>query len=1140
MIHLLRARPFRLGLLASSVLAFLVVVYWYGTAHSQAEMPDDRRAYLAWLSSIHQGTGEAVQGGLDLLGEYPTFHPLYLRLAEVCQAEDAYDACRAAFEKRQAPDAQTVLYRKAALGLLASEPDTVLWQEIARSPALTPTLARYVVDRLAASPSETALADVRDQWQEQLAADSSAVGAAFGLGYAIGQRDMDAAEQLLLHALRLAPDDPQIHRELGRIYFYTGQTEAFESTLRAGIEAASARHDLEQALILRGNLGLGLMKEVGGVEKAQVLFEEALQESRQLADEETEGYNLYRLAGVRMRQHRYDEALALLDSADVRYQKHTPRKRTEVQILRGTALTALFRFGEARQLLEDVVATSAAQRNIGAQIQSSLALAQLYFRMGSYGAARNIGLEVLDDGQQYRLGDIEVAARIVLGDVERRLGNMEEAEAHYEQGLELVAEGSPRQTELYMRLGRTALDMQDASAAELYYSELVTQVEEREGTGARAQIQEGLGWAYSLFGNYEQAELYFDEAIAEYREEGATQQLVSALLKKAWTLIDQADYEAAETVLEEATELTGSYSALAFYASRVETAWGSLRLNQARYNLALRHLERAEQLEAQHRRPLVRWHVLHALALAHWGLGNAQEAERYFSEAVEAVEAMRDNLDVREHRAAFVQDKVSLYKNFSAFLEGQGRSAEAFHYAERSRSRSLADLLVTTLGTAANPRSGNDLKSEENQVLEIGKNRHVLRGAIDDPEEEIGAFGETADPARTSTLQREYARVDSVYQERVQRLPDSSAIKPLLLAQPLDAAETQAVLKPGEAMIVYDLRSEQDGTLDNLSAMATSVAYIITPEAVTTQTLSVEEESLAEMIRLFREQIQSVASEAEPGVAWEVASRRLYQDLVAPVLAKLPASTDHLHLVPEGVLHYLPFAALQDEKGRFLIEDFSLSVTPSASILEICRRRNPRGLWRTILAVADPEGALPGSRSEALAIASIDPSIRGHALIGEDATQEEFEDAAEWADIIHIATHGRFVSQAPWSSYLELHGDVLSADEIGHLKLDAYLVTLSACETALSGGFTSDVPAGDEWVGLNQAFLAAGTPTVMASLWPIDDKVSSSFMISFYEKLLDARGKSKALSQAQRGALSNPETSHPFYWAAFTVIGDPL
>jgi CHAT domain-containing protein len=145
---------------------------------------------------------------------------------------------------------------------------------------------------------------------------------------------------------------------------------------------------------------------------------------------------------------------------------------------------------------------------------------------------------------------------------------------------------------------------------------------------------------------------------------------------------------------------------------------------------------------------------------------------------------------------------------------------------------------------------------------------------------------------------------------------------------------------------------------------------------------------------------------------------------------------------------------------------------------------------------------------------------------------------ADSYDILHFATHGRFVPQAPWRSHLELYEDGLSVEEIGRLRLDAYLVTLSACETALSGGMVSDVPVGDEWVGLNQAFLAAGTPTVMASLWPIDDRVSSRFMVDFYAGL-GAEGKALALAEVQRRFLTDAATAHPFYWAPFTIIGDP-
>lgn len=1127
MAHLLRTPSGWLGLCVLA-LAGGGFTYWLNTSGAYPGMPEDRRAYLEWLATIHHDGDQAIEAGIDLLHAHPRMYPLYLRLAEVCREQEAEQDCRVAFHDLRPSGARTAAYRNAALALLnEGDQSRALWQEVAQSPALDPTLARRVIDQVLQSKQDDAFDMVAAAWRERLASDSADVGAAFGLGYAASLRhDAETARRLLAHAREASPGDPQIYRELGRLYLRSGELGALERTLRAGIAAAEDRYDVEQALVLRGNLGLSLMEQAGRLEEAQALFEEALEQSRLLADRETEGYNLYRLALVRLKRHRYDTALALLDSAEVRYEE--ARHQLRVRTLRGTALTALFRFNDARRVLEDVVDMAIAQRDPGTQVRASLALAQLYFRMGSYSAARDIGLEVLEDSRRYGLTDIEVAARIVLGDVDRRLGNVEQAETHYKRGLEQVGEGSARQAELYLRLGRTALNMQNASAAEAYYAELLGQAQESAAT--RARLQEQMGQAYGQFGNYEQAERYLDEAIAAYREVGDTQRLALALLMKVWGLIEQSDYGQAEGSLKEATALLRSRNAPPAHASYAEVAWGNLHLARGRYREALHHLRRAQKVEDQSGRPLVQWHVLHATALAHWGLGDTAEAEQYFREAVETIEAMRDNLDLHEHRAAFVQDKVGVYKNFSAFLEAQGRSAEAFHYAERARSRSLADLLLTTQQSRIS-RSEN-LRDE---TIEALQRTRALMAAMSAPDDDLEATDERTGLMRASNLRREYLRADSAYQERVQRLPENSMFKPLLLAQPLAAREAQAVLKEGEAMVAYELR-QRSILSSSLTALSASTAHVITKDTVISRTLTVEEESLAERIRFLRNRISDAGT--GPGTGWEEPSRQLYQDLIAPVLEALPASIEHLHLVPEGVLHYLPFAALQDEGDDFLVERYSLSVTPSASVLEISRSRNP-GLWRTILAVADPEGALPGSREEARAVASI-PSVRPHVLIGPEATQEALEKWAGWADIIHIATHGRFVSQAPWSSHLELHGDVLSVAEIGSLQLDAYLVTLSACETALSGGFTSDIPPGDEWVGLNQAFLAAGTPTVMASLWPIDDKVSSSFMINFYEKLLDAQGKSKALSRVQREALRSAETSHPFYWAAFTVIGDPL
>ena len=105
------------------------------------------------------------------------------------------------------------------------------------------------------------------------------------------------------------------------------------------------------------------------------------------------------------------------------------------------------------------------------------------------------------------------------------------------------------------------------------------------------------------------------------------------------------------------------------------------------------------------------------------------------------------------------------------------------------------------------------------------------------------------------------------------------------------------------------------------------------------------------------------------------------------------------------------------------------------------------------------------------------------------------------------------------------------------LALQARLVVLSACRTALGAGALADVPEGDDWVGLVRAFLYAGAANVMATLWPVEDRSTARLMERFYTALAAGRSEAEALAEAQRAGLSNPATSHPFYWAGFTLSG---
>jgi len=165
-------------------------------------------------------------------------------------------------------------------------------------------------------------------------------------------------------------------------------------------------------------------------------------------------------------------------------------------------------------------------------------------------------------------------------------------------------------------------------------------------------------------------------------------------------------------------------------------------------------------------------------------------------------------------------------------------------------------------------------------------------------------------------------------------------------------------------------------------------------------------------------------------------------------------------------------------------------------------------------------------------------------LLGEAATESAFKGAAPGFRVLHLATHSRFNRMNPLLSRLELEpSDAddghLEVHEILGLRLEASLVTLSACETGLSSDLLGSVPAGDDFVGLTRAFLHAGSGAVLASLWEVDDRSTLELMRAFYGRLASTR-PAAALASAQREMLAGREATlaHPYHWAAFVLVGE--
>jgi CHAT domain-containing protein len=222
-----------------------------------------------------------------------------------------------------------------------------------------------------------------------------------------------------------------------------------------------------------------------------------------------------------------------------------------------------------------------------------------------------------------------------------------------------------------------------------------------------------------------------------------------------------------------------------------------------------------------------------------------------------------------------------------------------------------------------------------------------------------------------------------------------------------------------------------------------------------------------------------------------------------------------------------------------LSDDYVLFTLPSASVLRfIQEKRKPEA--DTLLALGNPTIAepLPALRFAGQEVEAIADLYGTQPMVGVEAIESMVWSQAGKEGMLHLAAHGGYNPINPLFSAIHLAGDAqhdgrLEVHEVYGLDLTEAtdLVVLSACQTQIG-----ELSAGDEVVGLNRAFLYAGTPSVMASLWHVDDAATALLMEHFYTHLRAGLGKAEALRQAQVDVRA--EYPHPYYWAAFVLTGD--
>ena len=375
------------------------------------------------------------------------------------------------------------------------------------------------------------------------------------------------------------------------------------------------------------------------------------------------------------------------------------------------------------------------------------------------------------------------------------------------------------------------------------------------------------------------------------------------------------------------------------------------------------------------------------------------------------------------------------------------------------------------------------------------------------------------DSARAAELAEQAQALEAELLERRRRARAATGAAAPAAVPLLSAAALQATLVPGQALVAYGWAGRR------------LCAVVATPQRLQRFELQADEVAVrAEQLRFQVNALRFGAPAGQRHGALLVERTQahlgaLHRLLWAPLAAAVGAA-DEVVVVPSGLLHTLPFAALGRD-GQALIDQHAVVQTPSAA-LWCAQARRERPAPQRLLALGLAGEALPHVRAELEAVGAAFTAPR--LLLDEAATRAALAEALPGTDVLHLACHGQFRADSPAFSSLTLADGPLALHDIVSLPAPRAAVVLSACETA-----TSRLAPGDEMQGLARGFLLAGAPRVLATLWPVEDSAMARLMARFYRAWQAGTPPAQALGAAQRALRA--EQAHPYFWAATVLYG---
>jgi CHAT domain-containing protein/Tfp pilus assembly protein PilF len=717
-----------------------------------------------------------------------------------------------------------------------------------------------------------------------------------------------------------------------------------------------------------------------------------------------------------------------------------------------------------------------------------------------------------------------------------QLGKYDQARNEYRKALQVYEQVEGLKQNLVEGLGDLGdleLRLGDAASAEKDFRralDLARAINHPRGVTVNLIALGDIEWRRKRFN--EASQLY-REALARAIEAKDRGSETSARIQLALTLRSLDRLEDAAKEAEQASEIARATQARLLEAEALY-AQGDVARAGNQPQSALKYFAAGKEIATTTNNPELSWRLDFGRGQAYEGLKQNTEALTAYYDAVKVIEQVRGELSQARFRAGYIEDKYEVYVALVRLLLTMGKTDEAFLFSEKLRARSYLDLFGNNQAPVRSEAQRRTETGLRNRIRELQR-RLEAEAAKPSPERRGDAF---------DLFSKELAEAEGEYANFLDDLRSADPSYAAMRALRVPTSDEVKQRLPADTALVEYVMAE-----DSLEI------FVLTATELRAKSVPVRAADLRNKVEFLRDVLLRKNTEE-----WKLPAESLYQILIGPIeSAGWLRGIRNVYIVPHSVLHYVPFAVLarpnrtasaserqsvspsSSGRGRtehVLIDDYLLAYLPAAAALVYGGKASTSN--NSILAMAPASTRLRYAQQESQNVSNFFPN-QHLLLLGSRATESSFKRLAGQYDVIHLSTHGYFNKLNPLLSGVELESDAqedgrLEVHEILGLRLKAKLVTLSACDTALGSGYFAEVPAGDDLVGLTRAFLFAGTPSIMASLWEVNDLSAVRLMNNFYRGL-EQSDKATALANAQREMRTRGMYRHPYYWAPFVMVG---